>query len=408
MANMADDDLTAPLGQGAKKQRRTIKLPIALPIAGAMALFLLTFAGWALLADDPLGGEPVAVVATNITPAGKPDRTTPAAAGQPSGVQGPRSYDGPGGASLGKAEGATLPAAAPGTKTVTIIDGSTGKRQEVPISTAREARAPVEERLLEVSRHGALPRIAPDGARPAEAYARAVRPLPNKKDGPRVAIVVGGLGISAAATQQAIAKLPGPVTLAFPPYGAQVERDATAARADGHEVLLQLPMEPFEYPDNDPGPHTLLTTLNADQNIDRMHWLMSRFQGYVGVASYMGARFTSTEQSLAPVLKETAKRGLLYVDDGASSRSLAGQIASANNMPFAKAEIVLDAVPTPAQIDKALNRLEALARERGVAIGFASAVPVAIDRIAQWAKAAEGRGLQLVPITAVAIKPKSS
>jgi polysaccharide deacetylase 2 family uncharacterized protein YibQ len=108
------------------------------------------------------------------------------------------------------------------------------------------------------------------------------------------------------------------------------------------------------------------------------------------------------------VLKETAKRGLLYVDDGASSRSLAGQIASANNMPFAKAEIVLDAVPTAAQIDKALTRLEALARERGVAIGFASAVPVVIDRIAQWAKAAEGRGLQLVPITAVAIKPKSS
>jgi uncharacterized protein len=394
---VANDDLNAPLGQGAKKQRRTIKLPIPQAIAGALVLFVLTFAGWALLAEDPLGGEPVAVVATS-----KPDRAQ-VASGQPNGLQGPRSYDGPSGASsaVPKVEGAN-PAPALGTKTVTIIDGSTGKRQEVPISTARDARAPSDERLVEVSRHGTLPRIAPDGTRPADVYARAVRPLPNKKDGPRVAIVVGGLGISAGLTQQAIAKLPGPVTLAFPPYGAQVERDAAAARTDGHEVLLQLPMEPFDYPDNDPGPHTLLTTLNADQNIDRMHWLMSRFQGYVGVAGYMGARFTSTEQSLAPVLKETAKRGLLYVDDGASSRSLAGQIASANNMPFAKAEIVLDAVPTPAQIDKALTRLEALARERGVAIGFASAVPVAIDRIAQWAKAAEGRGLQLVPITAVA------
>jgi uncharacterized protein len=220
--------------------------------------------------------------------------------------------------------------------------------------------------------------------------------------------VVGGLGISAAMTQRAIEKLPGPVTFAFAPYGAQVERDAAAARAQGHEVLLQLPMEPFDYPDNDPGPQTLLTSLNVEQNIDRMHWLMSRFQGYVGVTSYMGGRFTSAEQALAPVLKETAKRGLLYVDDGASSRSLAGQIASANNMTFAKAEIVLDAVPAPAQIDKALMRLEAMARERGMAIGFASAVPVAIDRIAQWAKAAESRGLQLVPITAVAIKPKSS
>ena len=52
-------------------------------------------------------------------------------------------------------------------------------------------------------------------------------------------------------------------------------------------------MEPFDYPDNDPGPQTLLTSLTPDQNIDRLHWLMSRFQGYVGIVSYMGARFTA-------------------------------------------------------------------------------------------------------------------
>src|SRR5262245_39401563 len=129
-----------------------------------MALFVLTLAGWALLTDDPLGGEPVAVAATNLSPSGKPDRTQGASHAPP------------------KVESTTPLAAAAATKTVTIIDGSTGKRQEMPISTARDARAPVEERLLESSRHGALQRIAPDGARPSEISARAVRPLPNKKD----------------------------------------------------------------------------------------------------------------------------------------------------------------------------------------------------------------------------------
>ena len=52
--------------------------------------------------------------------------------------------------------------------------------------------------------------LIPDGARPAEIYARAMKPLPGKKDGPRVAIVLGGLGVSANLTQQAIEKLPGP------------------------------------------------------------------------------------------------------------------------------------------------------------------------------------------------------
>ena len=87
---------------------------------------------------------------------------------------------------------------------------------------------------------------------------------------------------------------------------------------------------------------------------------------------------------------------------------MAGQLASANNLPFAKAEITLDSVPTPALIDRALAKLEALAREHGSAVGIASALPVSIERIAQWAKAVESRGIVLVPITAVAIKPKSS
>jgi polysaccharide deacetylase 2 family uncharacterized protein YibQ len=118
----------------------------------------------------------------------------------------------------------------------------------------------------------------------------------------------------------------------------------------------------------------------------------------------MGARFTTSEQALAPVLKETVKRGLIYFDDGSSVRSLAGQIAGANNMAFAKADVVIDTVPTPADIDKALARLEAAAKQRGFAIGMANALPVSIDRIARWAKAAESRGIQLVPISAVAAK----
>ena len=103
------------------------------------------------------------------------------------------------------------------------------------------------------------------------------------------------------------------------------------------------------------------------------------------------------------MLKETAQRGLIYVDDGSSPRSIAGQIAGANNLPFAKAELILDAVPTSAHIDKALAKLEALAREHGSAVGVASALPASIERITQWAKGAEARGIVLVPITAVAI-----
>ena len=324
---MADDELSEPLGRNAKLKRLRLKLPAnMLPYAlvAVPALFLCTYAAWALLVSDPNGGEPAVTVATGLGPAkpAMPGVVSPDAGSMntPGNTQGPRSYAGPGGTAVTlavpppQAQGQQPQAAAPaqladappppggaGRNTVTIIDGSTGKRQEVaiPAAPAGDQRAPGEQRLLEPSRHGAIPRIAPDGVRPAEAYARPLNAAIAKKGGPRVAIVLTGLGVSASLTQQAIERLPGPVTLAFMPYAADVERSVAAARAQGHEILLQAPMEPFDYPDNDPGPQTLLASMTPDQNMDRLYWLMSRFQGYVGLINYMGARFTSTVRVMA-------------------------------------------------------------------------------------------------------------
>ena len=406
---MASDDLNAPLGQDKKKGLP--KLPVAAPqlLAGMLGLFGLLVVAWAVFVNDPLGGEPVAVVAAKPPAAGQAKQDSDGDGKQHS------RYDGPAGTAPDPAATAAAAAKAkappPDSKTITIIDGSSGKSQEVIIpgnSSGASSKAPLDQKLLETTRHGAIPQIGPDGIRPSALYAHPRQLPPNKKDSPRIAIVLGGLGISASGTADAFSKLPAPVTFALAPYGADLEKLAERARGEDHEVLLQVPMEPFDYPDNDPGPQTLLTSLTSEQNVDRLHWLMSRFHGYVGVASYMGARFTASEQALAPVLRDTAKRGLIYVDDGASPRSVAGQIAGSHNLPFAKTDLVLDAVPTPVEIDRALARLEMMARDNGAAIGLATAQPATIARIAEWAKKVEGRGFVLVPITMVAIKAKSS
>jgi polysaccharide deacetylase 2 family uncharacterized protein YibQ len=403
---VAADDLNAPLGQD--KRKRLPKLPASTLqlLAGVLGLFGLAMLAWAVFANDPLGGQPTAVVAT-VQP-------TPGQAKAEAGGDGRQHarHDGMAGATHVAAAVVAKQAVAPppGSKTVTIIDGSSGQSRNVviPGKTADSAKAPADHRLLETTRHGLIPKVAADGTRPLTRYAQLRKVPPNEKDWPRIAVIVGGLGISASGTTDALAKLPTPVGFALTPYGADLERLAEQARARKHEVLLQVPMEPFDYPDNDPGPETLLTSLASDQNIDRLHWLMSRFQGYVGVVSYMGSKFTASEQSLSPVLRETAKRGLIYVDDGSSSRSAASQIAGSQNLPFAKTDIVIDAVPTPTGVDHALAQLELIARERGKAIGLATALPATIARIAAWAKKLEGRGFVLVPITMMAVKAKSS
>ena len=401
------DDLNAPLGQ--HKRTRLPKLPVSAPqlVAGVLGVSGLVVVAWAAFVSDPLGGEPTAVIATKTT-----TPTQAARDGDGDGKQHAR-HDGLASSLPASQDAAvkTVEPPPPGSKTVTIIDGSSGARKEftIPGGVDGGSQKPLlDPKLIEGTRHGAIPKVGPDGARPSSRYAHP-RELPaSKKDSPIIAIVIGGLGISASGTADALAKLPATVTFALAPYGADLEKLADRARADTHELLLQVPMEPFEYPDNDPGPQTLLTSLTTEQNTDRLYWLMSRFQGYVGLVNYMGARFTASEQGLAPVLRDVAKRGLIYVDDGSSARSIAGQIAGTNNLPFAKTDVVLDAVPTPVEIDRALARLEMKARDTGFAVGFATAQPATIARVADWAKKVEGRGIFLVPITMVAIKAKSS
>jgi polysaccharide deacetylase 2 family uncharacterized protein YibQ len=393
MAETADD-LSAPLGQKTVRRKRRFRLPFTgfQALAVLLGLFLATFAGFAVFNENPLGGEPVTRIAIRQA---APTDEKPAAA--------------PAGASEPSAKSVAKQAAPSEQRTVTIIDGSSGARHDAPDKAEADAApglmAGVDPRLLEKSRHGMIP-VVSDGLKPFTVYAADADRAKAAKM-PVVAIVVGGLGIGAAKTADAIMKLPPAVTLAFTPYGSDPTKLAERARAQRHEILLQIPMEPFDYPDNDPGPQTLLTTLAPEQNLDRFYWHLSRFQGYAGIANFMGARFVVTDTVMQPIVREAAKRGLGYFDDGLAPRSVAPSLAAAQAMPFAKADVSIDAVPTAVEIDRALAKLEGLAKERGVAVGMASALPISIERISVWIKALEGHGIMLVPLTTAMLKSKS-
>jgi polysaccharide deacetylase 2 family uncharacterized protein YibQ len=396
---VATDELNTPLGLK-KNQARFRPPPYAAPVvAGFLGAIIGTFAVWAIFNTDPRGGEPVGVVKVQVAaegdPAARPDRDTQ--------TKSPQEDRGP-----EKSERNRPQEQAGGEREqiVTIIDGKSGMRQEVRIPSAAESvPLKVDSQLIEMTPNGPIPRIGADGLRAAQAYAK---PVPKRVNSPQVVIVVTGLGISASGTTEAINKLPGPITLAFGPYGVDLERVVSRARGLGHELLLQVPMEPFDYPENDPGPQTLVTSLTPEQNIERLQWAMSRFQGYVGILNQMGGRFTASEASFSPIIREISKRGLIYVDDGSVPRSLASQIAGGNGLAFAKANLVLDTVPSAVEIDRALVRLEGMARESGMAVGVAAALPVTIERIAIWAKTVEKRGFTLAPISATATRAKPS
>lgn len=269
-------------------------------------------------------------------------------------------------------------------------------KAEIP---SRIALAPVPDpALVTKSPNGALPGVVPDGRKAWQVYARPSNPDDQR---PLIAVLVAGVGLSQAATRSAIQQLPGQVSLAFAAYAPNVDRWVAEARAAGHEVLLQMPMEPVNFPANDPGPHTLLTSLPAGENIGRMEFILSRSSGYVGVVSLMGARFMSSSAHMRPVMAALNERGLLFLDGEASAGSVALSLASEIGLPNAVNDRFIDRPASRAAIDAQLLELEQLARAKGATIGVGYPFPVTIERLTQWAPSLKDKGIALAPISSV-------
>ncbi|MEM9105073.1 MAG: divergent polysaccharide deacetylase family protein [Pseudomonadota bacterium] len=263
------------------------------------------------------------------------------------------------------------------------------------------AHIPVPE-LLEKSPHGRLPVRAEDGRRAVDVYAR---PWSGAR-GTRIAIVVGGLGLSQTGTQHAIRTLPEEITLGFAASGNSLQRWLQEARREGHEVVLQVPFEPFNYPQNDPGPHTLVVEDGAEQNLSDLHWALARITNYTGIMNFMGGRFLADPDATEPIMRDLSRRGILFLDDGTSARSVTGPVASAVGVPHAAADMVVDVSTNHGDILKKLDDLERIARRNGSAIAVASAFDTSVNAIAAWANEAKARGIEIVAVSALADDPE--
>lgn len=272
----------------------------------------------------------------------------------------------------------------------------------LPPAAALPALAPVpvppmvEPDLVENSAWGLLPRSAPDGRSPMLVYSR---PFDQRDGRPRIALIVGGLGMNAGLTEQAIAALPPATGLAFSPYATWARPLIEQARARGFETLLALPLEPTGFPLNDPGDRALLTVLPMGENLNRLDWLLSRFPGHAGAVGALGPmrgeRFAAAAEPLGAMQDVLARRGLLYFDPRPNSPAPARALGRGT-------DLVVDEPATRNEIEARLAQLERIARERGSALGYVGeATPVAVGRIAAWAAALEGRGLVLAPPSAL-------
>ncbi|HVI51693.1 MAG TPA: divergent polysaccharide deacetylase family protein [Candidatus Sulfotelmatobacter sp.] len=255
------------------------------------------------------------------------------------------------------------------------------------------APAPLPE-LLKTSQNGPLP-IAAAGKESRSAYAR---PFTADAAMPRIAVVVVGLGLSKEATESAILKLPPDVTLSFSPYAANLDGWIKRARATGHEVMLDLPLEPPNFPTKDSGSLSILSNQTPLDVVSHLEGVLTKGTSYVGLAGTLRSPVTGSPQ-WPTLLRSIRSRGLIYLGDG-----LAG--VSQNDAPAsATVTLVPDEAPFRAAIDVRLARLMSAAQRDQTAVAYVSPRPVTLERLLAWFDTFPQRGVTLAPVSAVAKLP---
>lgn len=230
------------------------------------------------------------------------------------------------------------------------------------------------------------------------AYRRPFQLQAGKKP---VSLIIGGLGVNRSLTQDAIQTLPADVTLSFAAHSVGLQDWVDAAREDGHEVLIEIPMESATFDPTEPGAdRALRATLPPAENGRRLDWMLSRSQGYAGLINFDGDAFLTRADAAAPYMNRLSETGLGFLTDGAFETPSLPALARSVRQPYKTGHGLIDPDPIPRVIAARLSGLSQAAASGSHPVGVGFSYPETFTEVRNWIATLEAQNLQLVPATA--------
>lgn len=194
-------------------------------------------------------------------------------------------------------------------------------------------------------------------------------PTPAKKQLPLVAIIIDDLGYDKKIAEK-LSNLDANITFSILPHSPFQNSIARLSKDKGLETMLHLPMEPIEYPNVDPGPGTLLTSMTPDQLIHQLKENLKALPHVKGVNNHMGSKMTAESNQMYQIFSILKKKDLYFVDSRTSAQTLCKPSARLLQIPFAQRDVFLDHLQEPQFIRKQIKELIRIARRNGSAVGI--------------------------------------
>ena len=228
-----------------------------------------------------------------------------------------------------------------------------------------------------------------------QSDAAAAPPPKVQAQDPKIAIIITGVGLSRS-TMDTVFTLPANIALSISPYASKVADVVKEALAQGYEVMIDLPLEPADYPLSDPGPLALLTGNSEKQNLDQLDAVAALADDVAGLVAVADEQFTYSVKSISPVLGALAekKMRLLYASKpGNYFLSTTAEQLGADIIPY---QAVLDEKPTAEAIFAQLSAAVTKAKETGLVVVVARPYPITIETINKWMAMPQAREVRIV------------
>jgi polysaccharide deacetylase 2 family uncharacterized protein YibQ len=241
-------------------------------------------------------------------------------------------------------------------------------------------------------------------ARPEKTSDGALLSAPLSK---RIAIVIDDLGIDKKHSAAIVGMDNFKMTLAFLPYAQHIDGLLEQGKANGHEVIVHMPMQP-QSDTIDPGPVVLKVGMTAEQLMDNLDKGLGAFDGYVGINNHMGSKFTSDPVGMDFLMRELKKRDLYFLDSVTSAATQGEKMAKRHGVTYLRRNVFLDHEETDKFVNKALDKCARVAAKTGVCIAIGHPKDVTIRGLNNFVSKAQGDGFEFVSLSDVLDERKHS
>lgn len=238
-----------------------------------------------------------------------------------------------------------------------------------PTTRAVAANEPVEQASREREPVMGRPEDPPPRTQSAPVAQRAGEARP------RIAIIIDDVGHHPPSHLDNVLDMGFKVTWAILPYLKYSQENAISLHRQNHEIMLHMPMEPGNYPTNNPGEGALLSNFTEEQTVRAIERALNDFSFIEGVNNHMGSKATTARSVMRVAMREFKKRDLYFVDSRTNAETVAYDVARGMGLRTAERDVFIDAEESYDFAVKQLRETARVASEQGFAIAIGHPYP---------------------------------